>query len=38
VHAAQQQAFALLEPLRADDGTLTRTLTLACTTARKNQP
>jgi SAM-dependent methyltransferase len=38
VHAAQQQAFALLEPLRAEDGMLTRTLTLACTTARKNQP
>jgi ubiquinone/menaquinone biosynthesis C-methylase UbiE len=34
--AARQQAFALLEPLRAGDGTLTRTLTFACTTARKS--
>ncbi|MBV9795920.1 MAG: methyltransferase domain-containing protein [Actinobacteria bacterium] len=32
---ARQQAFALLEPLRAADGTLTRTLTFACTSARK---
>jgi SAM-dependent methyltransferase len=38
LEAAQQQAFALLEPLRADDGTLTRTLTFACTIAHKNQP
>ncbi len=34
--AARQQAYALLEPLRTGDGTLTRTLTFACTTARKN--
>jgi ubiquinone/menaquinone biosynthesis C-methylase UbiE len=33
---AQAEAFALLEPLRTGDGTLTRTLTFACTTARKN--
>jgi SAM-dependent methyltransferase len=36
LQAAREQAFALLEPLRADDGTVTRTLTFACTTARKN--
>lgn len=34
--AARQQAFVLLEPLRTEDGTLTRTLTFACTTARKS--
>jgi hypothetical protein len=38
LHTAQQQAFALLEPLRTGDGTLTRTLMFACTTARKNEP
>jgi SAM-dependent methyltransferase len=32
---ARQQAFTLLEPLRSPDGTLTRTLTFACTSARK---
>jgi SAM-dependent methyltransferase len=32
---AQQQAFALLEPLRAPDGTVTRTLTFACTSTYK---
>jgi len=32
---ARQQAFALLERLRGPDGTLTRTLTFACTSARK---
>jgi ubiquinone/menaquinone biosynthesis C-methylase UbiE len=36
--AAQKEAFALLENLRAADGTLTRTLTFACTSAFKNQP
>jgi SAM-dependent methyltransferase len=36
--AAQREAFALLDDLRADDGTLTRTLTFACTSARKNPP
>jgi ubiquinone/menaquinone biosynthesis C-methylase UbiE len=36
--AAQQQAFTLLEPLRDGDGALTRTLTFACTTARKPAP
>jgi SAM-dependent methyltransferase len=33
---ARQQAFTLLEPLRGPDGTLTRTLTFACTSARKS--
>lgn len=35
LESAQQEAFALLEPLRATDGTLTRTITFACTSARK---
>ncbi len=32
---ARQQAFALLDQLRGPDGTLTRTLTFSCTSARK---
>jgi hypothetical protein len=32
---ARQQAFTLLDQLRGPDGTLTRTLTFACTSARK---
>jgi ubiquinone/menaquinone biosynthesis C-methylase UbiE len=36
LQAAQRQAFALLDQLRHPDGTLTRTLTFACTSARKN--
>jgi ubiquinone/menaquinone biosynthesis C-methylase UbiE len=33
---ARQQAFTLLETLRGPDGTLTRTLTFACTSVRKS--
>jgi hypothetical protein len=32
---ARHDAFTLLEAMRDPDGTLTRTLTFACTTARK---
>ncbi|MBV9794582.1 MAG: methyltransferase domain-containing protein [Actinobacteria bacterium] len=38
LQAAQHDAFARLDALRAPDGTLTRTLTFACTVAYKNQP
>jgi ubiquinone/menaquinone biosynthesis C-methylase UbiE len=38
LEAAQHEAFALLEDLRGSDGTLTRTLTFACTSAHRNQP
>ena len=33
--AARRDAFRVLDDLRAPDGTLTRTLTFACTTGRK---
>ena len=33
--AARQDAFTILDDLRGPGGTLTRTLTFACTTARK---
>ena len=33
--AARRDAFTVLRDLRAPDGTLTRTLTFACTTGRK---
>jgi 2-polyprenyl-3-methyl-5-hydroxy-6-metoxy-1,4-benzoquinol methylase len=36
--AAQSQAFALLEGLREPDGTLIRTITFACTSARSGDP
>jgi hypothetical protein len=36
--AARKEASAVLENLRAADGTLTLTLTFACTSAFKNQP
>lgn len=38
LHATKKNAFKALEPVRAADGSLTRSLTFACTTARLIDP